>query len=120
MTEDQKSEALELAKAMGGGPVTAAKGDTEYVVQVRRDVIQLMDDGHGNAAPADRMEAWQDIATVTVPHRTPRKIVFRQALKQADLKPTPDAEPLRLRALDAASAADTVVPAVQPDPEWVI
>lgn len=107
MTEDQKSEALELAKAMGGGPVTAAKGDTTYTVQMAEVVTETQ-------------TFWRDIATVTVPHRTPRKIVFRQALKQADLKPTPDAEPLRLRALDAASAADTVVPAVQPDPEWVI
>lgn len=103
MTEDQKSEALELAKAMGGGPVQVEKGDTTYVVQV-----------------ADATGDWRDIATVTVPQRTPRKIVFRQALKQADLKPRPDVEPLRLRALDAASAAEQTVEARQPDPEWVI
>lgn len=99
------------------GPVKVAKDDTTYVVQAQREVgVQITPDSDA----LEWIDAWVDIATVTVPHRTPRKIVFRQALKQADLKPRPDVEPLRLRALDAASAAEQTVEARQPDPEWVI
>lgn len=96
---------------------TPTKINSVYTVQAARRIEAVKMQGDDSPA-VDTV--WVDIATVTVPHRTPRKIVFRRALKQAELKPTPDAEPLRLRALDAASAADMVVPAVQPDPEWVI
>lgn len=62
------------------------------------------------------MEAWIDLATVTVPGRTKRATIIGKALREAGILPT-EAEPLRLRVLDARSAHVTVVGLRQRDPE---
>lgn len=66
-------------------------------------------------------EAWEDIATVTVPHRHKRREVYAKALAEhPEIRPEVGGEPLRLRALDAPSARETRVTARQPDPQLEI
>jgi hypothetical protein len=92
----------------------ARKGESTYVVQASK---QFTHDEAGVTA-ADPLEAWIDIATVTVPRKSPRKKVIGLALAQSGIRPTADSEPLRLRVLDQASARETEVKPFQPDAEW--
>lgn len=85
-----------------------AVGDAVYVVQ-RHETLPDVDSGG---------ERWVDVATVTAPPRSKRKTVIGKALAQSGIRP--QGEPLRLRVLDAASARETIVEPVQPDPEWKI
>lgn len=88
------------------------KGESTYIVQYLRE--GEFDAGDGKMDR--RVKAWVDLATVTVPHRSPRKRVIREALAQADFSPSP----LKVRVLDAASSAVTEVGPSEPKPEWVI
>jgi hypothetical protein len=60
---------------------------------------------------------WRDLATITVPPRTPRKLVVKQALAEAKVKPEGK---LRVRVLDAESAEVFEPEAKQPEPEWTL
>jgi predicted N-acetyltransferase YhbS len=84
-----------------------ARGETTYTVQMFEPRAV---DGEGSL--------WRDIATVTVPPKSPRRKVIGLALAQSGLRPAQDSEPLRVRVLDAASSAETVVAPFQPEPEW--
>lgn len=59
---------------------------------------------------------WVDLATVTVPPRTPRRTVIKRALAEADVKPGGAAP--RVRVLDADSAEVHEPEAHQPPMEW--
>jgi hypothetical protein len=106
------SEQAEVPVEETAGP--ERPGDTTYVVQVARGSLAAVEEGREVTVD----EAWQDIATVTVPRKSPRKKVIGLALAQSGIRPATDSEPLRVRVLDAASAAETVVAAVQAEPEW--
>lgn len=84
-----------------------------YVVQQLQVVGELEADGVG---VMQKTEAWLDIATVRVPPRTKRRVVIRQALQEAGIKPGEVTE--RLRALDVDSAEVLEFEPHQPDPEW--
>lgn len=89
---------------------------TTYTVQMAQGSRPASGLGSG----ATNMETWADVATVTVPRKSPRKTVIHRALAEAGVTPRPDSEPLRVRVLDAASAAETTVEPFQPDPEWKV
>jgi hypothetical protein len=63
---------------------------------------------------------WVDVATVTVSSGSKRRKVIEKALKDAGIIPELDGPPLRVRVLDAASAAETPVGAEQPPPQLKI
>jgi hypothetical protein len=63
-------------------------------------------------------DRWEDVATVTVPARARRRKVIGLALAQSGLRPEVGGDPLRLRVLDAASAHETSVAAVQAEPTF--
>lgn len=90
------------------------KGESTYVVQFLR--TDLTHEGNEHASPTTEIEAWVDLATVTVPARSPRKRVIREALAQSELAP----QPLKVRVLDAASSAVVEVGPSEPKPEWVV
>jgi hypothetical protein len=94
--------------------VAAEKPPSTYIVQMFDQVTTTVGAGSGTA----EKECWIDIARVTVPQRTPRKIVLRKALEQSGLRPGEDQRPLRLRALDEASAMEQPAEPFQPEPEW--
>lgn len=71
------------------------------------------------AGTEEGLQAWTDIATVKVPHRTKRSTVLREALKEAGISPV-DGTELTLRVLDADSAEETTVRGKPRDPEWEI
>jgi hypothetical protein len=79
--------------------------ETTYVVQMAVEAADMVTD------------AWADIATVTVSARASRKKVFGLALKESGVRPEVGGVPLRLRALDAASARVTEVELAQPEPQ---
>jgi hypothetical protein len=118
MSADEKRQALDGAAAAGGVVVDreaeATKGESTYVVQVFDQVTTATGLGSGTA----EKQCWADIATVTVPRKSPRKKVIGLALAQSGIRPTADSEPLRLRVLDQASARETEVKPFQPDAEW--
>ena len=87
--------------------------ESTYVVQ--RHVKFTLPYAKGDGTP-DIDEAWVDLATVTVPARSPRKRVIREALAEAGLEP----QALRVRVLDAASSAVMEVGPSEPKPEWVV
>lgn len=84
------------------------RGDSTYVVQ-RLSVSDCGVEG-----------LWEDIATITVPPKSPRRKVIGLALKESGLRPTAGEPPLRVRVLDAASFAETEVAPFQPEPEWKV
>jgi hypothetical protein len=89
-----------------------------YVVQ-HSAVLQIQDDG----GPGSRVEAWVDIATVTVPARTHRKTVIEKAIDQAAENEDVDLDltaALTVRVLDAESARVTPVEMEQPPPRLKI
>lgn len=99
------------------------KPDQVFVVQ-RMDAVTVVvgwkgsvDDGHVQEEPVtEKRDYWVDIATVSIPSNTPRRIALKQALEgltisQADL-------PVKLRALDAKSAKVHEPEAHQPPLEW--
>jgi hypothetical protein len=98
-------------------PEVAAPTDPRaatYTVQfLRRDLVF---EGNEISSPTTEIEAWIDIATVTVPARARRRKVIGLALAQSGLRPEVGGDPLRLRVLDAASAHETSVSAVQAEP----
>lgn len=101
---------------------TARAGESTYVVQVAQvlDVPVMPGDDENalEAGPETReLVAWVDVATVTVPARSKRRKIIGLGLVQSGLKPEVDGEPLRVRVLDASSAHETEVGAVQPEPE---
>jgi hypothetical protein len=61
-------------------------------------------------------EAWEDVATVTVPAKSKRSTVIGKALQDAGLMPSAD-DPLRVRVLDARSAHVTTVALKQLEPQ---
>lgn len=113
-TTDEKLEALDMARAAGGDGRPRVKGDSTYVVQMWRKFLSMGDE----TSPVENIEAWADIATVTVPHRSPRKRVIGLALAESGIRPAADSEPLRLRVLDVASFHETTVEPFQPDAQW--
>lgn len=100
----------DLAGGSGEQPGASATAtlvtESTYVVQRRREGAALE-------------ECWDDVATVTVPPRTRRQTVLRQALDDLGLVPERDMDPIEFRVLDADSAE--VIPAgcepVPPPPE---
>jgi hypothetical protein len=88
---------------------------TEYTVQVLRRVTFA-----GDTEDAKGYDGWQDLATVTVPARSPRKRVIREALEKSGLRPLVDSEALRVRVLDGPSSKVTEVPVVRSEPKWAI
>lgn len=99
-------QTVDETQASGGEPTP--RSDTTYVVQVQRKFTEATDDIMG----------WEDIATVTVPGRSPRKRVIGEALAQSGLRPQAGQEPLKMRVLDAASFHTTEVAPFQPEAEW--
>lgn len=95
----------------------AARGDSTYIVQMAKTVWEQQRPDEPGAEP---LNAWQDIATVTVPPKSPRKKVIGLALAQSGIRPAADSEPLCVRVLDAASFHETKVAPFQPDAEWKI
>jgi hypothetical protein len=104
------SEQTEMAAAPVG-----RSGDTTYTVQVAKRMTYL-----GDTEGTKSYDGWADIATVTVPRKSPRRKVIGLALVQSGIRPAADSEPLRVRVLDAASASETSVAAVQPEPLWKV
>lgn len=99
------------------------QGPQTYVVQMWRLVAipterQEVTDEPVKIEIPDVVSAWVDIATVTVPPRTPRKVAIKRALAEAEIAPTADGSKLRLRALDADSFETHEPEAHQPPPEW--
>jgi hypothetical protein len=92
------------------------QGPQTYVVQQEQTVkVATGDDAAGYKTESRAF--WRDLATVTVPPRTPRKAVVKQALAEAEVRPEGK---LRVRVLDAESAEVFEPEAKQPEPEWVI
>jgi hypothetical protein len=90
--------------AEGNGPTS------EYVVQVEKTI----NEGSGQ-------RAWIDIATVAVPPRTKRRTILERAFAENPAwRPDPQDDELRVRVLDAESAAATPVGAREQDPLLVI
>lgn len=87
-------------------PVPPVARDAVYVVQQAQMIT--FDPEVGADATA---EAWVDLATVSVPFKSKRKTIIGLALVQAEIKPQPGDEPLRLRVLPAAVAVVTTVAA---------
>lgn len=87
------------------------KAEQVFVIQQERRVTTLTDaDGTVTG------KAWVDIATVTIPANTPRRIALKKALEGVQVT---EGEKLpRLRALDAKSAEVHEPKAVQPPVEW--
>jgi hypothetical protein len=106
-------QTVDETQASGGEPTP--RSESTYVVQVAREIEmeESFTDGGDNV-----IRAWVDIATVTVPGRSPRKRVIGEALVQSGLRPQAGQEPLRVRVLDAASFHATEVAPFQPEPEW--
>lgn len=98
------SEQTEMA------PEKRTQGPQTYVVQIERELP--------HPRPEGIEKAWQDIATVTVPPRTPRKTVIKKALAEAGITPNADGSKPRIRALDVDSAEVHEPEPHQPPPEW--
>lgn len=90
-----------------------AKGDVEYVVQVR-GIYNTPGEGDGSA-----VTAWRDLTTVSVPPRTKRKTVVQKAIDQAagTLQPIEASQPIQVRVLSPEDARPFKVSAVVRDPE---
>lgn len=89
------------------------KPDQVFVVQ--REVLVT---GAGKLPDDANLTTWYwvDIATVTLPAHTPRRLAIKEALKDVQIA---EGEKLpRLRALDAKSAEVFEPEAVQPPMEW--
>jgi hypothetical protein len=82
------------------------QGPQTYVIQIARNF-----DGITHQGPI-----WEDIATVEVPPRTPRKKAIKQALAEAGIGPS-EKRP-KLRALDVDSFETHEPEAHQPPMEW--
>lgn len=89
------------------------KAEQVFVVQMEEELL-LRDVGAGEDPSGETV--WRDIATVTIPANTPRRIALKQALKDAGF--VPGTGPVKLRALDAKSAEVHEPEAVQPPMEW--
>lgn len=89
------------------------KPDQVFVVQLEEELL-LTDVGEGTAPSGDKV--WRDIATVSIPANTPRRIALKEALKDSGL--IPGTGPVKLRALDAKSAEVHEPEAHQPPVEW--
>jgi hypothetical protein len=109
---DEK-QTVDETQASGGEPTP--RSESTYIVQVEQQIEQVtfQDDPDLIAT-----SVWVDIATVTVPARSPRKRVIGEALAQSGLRPQAGQKPLRMRVLDAASFHTTEVAPYQPEPEW--
>lgn len=101
------SEQTEMA------PKKRTQGPQTYVVQMAYMVESI---SGTERAEGRQMEAWVDIATVTVPPRTPRKTAIKKALAQVGVAPS-EKRP-KLRALDVDSFEMHEPEAHQPPPEW--
>jgi hypothetical protein len=108
------SEQTELAT----GQEKRKQGPQTYVVQQAKQLgeVEKVDDQGGRRIGVQQ-DAWVDLATITVPPRTPRRLVVTKALAEARVKPEGK---LRVRVLDADSAEVFEPEAKQRDPEWVI
>lgn len=95
----------------------APQQDQTYVVQLLRKDFVFEGNEHGS--PSSEIEAWVDIATVTVPPRTKRSVVIKKALAEAGIKPG-QGDPPKCRALDAESAVVHEPKPRQIEPEWVL
>jgi hypothetical protein len=87
-------------------PATAAgkrERPTEavYVLQIA-EAVEPLEEGGPDLA-------WFDAAEVTVPVGTKRPTIIRKGLTEAGISPPIGGPPLRVRALDANSAAETPV-----------
>jgi hypothetical protein len=109
---DEK-QTVDETQASGGEPTP--RSESTYIVQVERPIklVTFQDDPEHAATTV-----WVDIATVTVPGRSPRKRVIGEALRVSGLRPQAGQEPLKMRVLDAASFHATEVAPFQPEPEW--
>lgn len=98
------------------------QGPQTYVVQVERELASFRMVGGGGEPPKydEYVLAWQDVATVTVPPRTKRSAVVKQALAEAGITPEPGKPAPRVRVLDEESAFVHEPEAKQPPAEWVI
>jgi hypothetical protein len=74
--------------------------EVEYVVQVR-ETLKLAEPVGDGEKGTDYVEAWRDIASVTVPARTKRRTVVEKGLEQAGIVKTPE---LEARLLDPAAS----------------
>lgn len=106
---EHKPEPLDAPLATSGKP------DQVFVVQRQVDMIG---EASKDTIGPDTVKAWQDIATVTIPANTPRRIALKEALKDSGL--VPGTGPVKLRALDVKSAEVHEPEAVQPPVEWVL
>lgn len=92
-----------------------AKGESVYTIQMQRDAPEgMIEDSYTFA------DAWFDVATVKVPHRTHRKRLIAKALNDAGIVADPGKPAPRVRVLDEESAYIHEPEAKQPPAEWIV
>jgi hypothetical protein len=96
-------------KAKPDLPVLNGRPKQVFVVQ------QFKEFGH-HSVSGEKVDAWQDIATVAIAANVPRRMALKKALEDAGLRPGTEA--VKLRALDVKSAEVYEPEAHQPPVEW--